>query len=176
MAVFLGVFIVLTAPYYGTGAGALRAQAPYGRKFWRATTTDKVMLGLAQYSRLLCPTITTPSWLVRPASPRATRRPPTASATAVDRAGMQPCAHDVTCARMSTLTVSTERKVYKNFFRNLYFFVTDMESERRDANDIYKIKNVVFVVQLMGTIDLLQHVENLSLTLQSVNHGSSRTR
>ena len=70
---------------------------------------------------------------------------------------------------MSTLTVSTERKVYKNFFRNLYFFVTDMESERRDANDIYKIKNVVFVVQLMGTIDLLQHVKNLSLTLQSVN-------
>ena len=54
-------------------------------------------------------------------------------------------------------------------FRNLYFFVTDMESERRDANDIYKIKNVVFVVQLMGTIDLLQHVKNLSLTLQSVN-------
>lgn len=73
----------------------------------------------------------------------------------------------------TTRFCSSERKVYKNFFRNLYFFITDMETERsREAGitqEIHRIKCVVFVVEIMGTIDLLQHVKNLSLTLQSVN-------
>jgi hypothetical protein len=64
----------------------------------------------------------------------------------------------------------SERKVYKNFGANLYYIVRDMLTERSGevgiAQEIATITSITWVVQLFGLIDILQHVKNVSLTLQ----------
>jgi hypothetical protein len=84
---------------------------------------------------------------------------------------LKPAAIGVIC---TSRFCHSERKVYKNFFRNLVVFISDMRSTERanevgiDAN-ISAVANVVFVIHLAGIIDVLQHVKNLSLVLQTVN-------
>ena len=73
----------------------------------------------------------------------------------------------------TTRFCASERKVYKSFARNLPILLRDMTGHRRNetgiSQEIFAIANVIFVVQLFATIDLLQHVKNLSLQLQTVN-------
>ena len=77
------------------------------------------------------------------------------------------CSVGVVC---TTRFCHSERKVYKNFFRNLVVFIKDLEAQRpKPTQVLLKAKSVVQVVQLAGTVDLLRHVKNLSLTLQTVN-------
>jgi hypothetical protein len=68
-----------------------------------------------------------------------------------------------------TRMAQSERKVYKNFLRNLHLFVSDMEEQRADANDVGKARSLVTVVRLMGAIDILRHVKDESLSQQRVN-------
>ena len=67
----------------------------------------------------------------------------------------------------TTRFAHSERKVYKNFLRNLPVFITDMRTERaREVGidqQIRKVASVAFVVTLMVIVDLLQTVKNLSL-------------
>ena len=63
----------------------------------------------------------------------------------------------------------SERKVYKNFLRNLHLVVDDMQSHGADANDVGKARSLVTVVRLMGAIDILRHVKDQSLYEQKVN-------
>ena len=85
--------------------------------------------------------------------------------------GLQPAAIGTVC---TTRFAHSERKVYKAFFRNLVVFIQDLKSPDRAsetgiAAEIAKVSSVVFIVQLMGIIYLLQCVKNLSLLLQTVN-------
>ena len=85
--------------------------------------------------------------------------------------GLQPAAIGTVC---TPRFAHSERKVYKAFFRNLVVFIQDLKSPDRAsetgiAAEIAKVSSVVFIVQLMGIIDLLQCVKNLSLLLQTVN-------
>ena len=63
----------------------------------------------------------------------------------------------------------SERRVYKQFFRNLVYVLLDMEAEHAIHADIAPLKSVTFVIHLAGTVDLLAHVKNLSLKFQTVN-------
>ena len=81
--------------------------------------------------------------------------------------GLQPAAIGSVC---TSRFAHSERKVYKAYYRNLVIFLIELRSPER-ANEVgiqeemMKIGNVVFVLQLIGIIDLLQNVKNLSLTL-----------
>ena len=87
---------------------------------------------------------------------------------------MKPAAIGVVC---TTRFAHSERKVYKNFFRNLVVFITDKRKLVADqvadhveiARNVDLISSVLFVVRLAGLIDLLQMVKNLSLVMQKVN-------
>ena len=68
-----------------------------------------------------------------------------------------------------TRMAQSERKVYKNFLRNLHLVVDDMQSHGADANDVGKARSLVTVVRLMGAIDILRHVKDQSLYEQKVN-------
>ena len=73
----------------------------------------------------------------------------------------------------------SERKVYKNFLRNLPLFVRDLKAQATAAGlgalstelekKRKKLSSVTFVVHLMGIIDLLRHLKDLSLLFQTVN-------
>ena len=68
---------------------------------------------------------------------------------------------------------ASERKVCKIFVHNLVLFIKDTEAESARDPDamqrLQKIRNIVFITQLLGVIDVLRHVKNLSLALQRVN-------
>ena len=68
-----------------------------------------------------------------------------------------------------TRMAQSERKVYKNFLRNLHLFVSDMAEQRADPNDVNKACSLVTVVRLMGAIDILRHIKDESLAQQRVN-------
>ena len=68
-----------------------------------------------------------------------------------------------------TRMAQSERKVYKNFLRNLHLLIDDMQSHGADANDVGKARSLVTVVRLMGAIDILRHVKDQSLAEQKVN-------
>ena len=57
----------------------------------------------------------------------------------------------------------------KSFFRNLPLFISDLRLQGGDIQLITSVACVVFVVQLAGLVDILQHVKNLSLLLQTVD-------
>jgi len=59
--------------------------------------------------------------------------------------------------------------VYKNFLRNLHLHVLDMQKVGRDAHEVDKARSLVFVVHLMGIIDVLRHVKDASISEQTVN-------
>ena len=67
---------------------------------------------------------------------------------------------------------ASERKVYKNFAHNLVLFIKGTEAESARDPDVMqrlqKIRNIVFITQLLGVIDVLRHVKNLYLALQRV--------
>jgi hypothetical protein len=63
----------------------------------------------------------------------------------------------------------SERKVMKSFFRNLPLFISDLRKQGSDQQLIATVATVVFVVHLIGIVDILQHVKNLSLILQTVD-------
>ena len=67
----------------------------------------------------------------------------------------------------TTRFCQSEQKVYLNFSHNLIVLIEDLERERK-ADEARTIKNVTFVTQLFGIIDLLSHVKDISLYLQSV--------
>ena len=87
---------------------------------------------------------------------------------------MQPAAIGVVC---TSRFAHSERKVYKNFFRNCVVFIADKRKQVADkvpdhveiAKNFDLISSLLFVVRLAGLIDLLQHVKNLSLMMQTVN-------
>ena len=87
---------------------------------------------------------------------------------------LKPAAIGVVC---TTRFCHSERKVYKNFFRNLVTFITDKTQQVADkvsdhveiTKQLAIISSVTFVVHLAGLIDLLQLVKNISLVLQTVN-------
>ena len=87
---------------------------------------------------------------------------------------MKPAAIGVVC---TTRFAHYERKVYKNFFRNIVVFITDKRKQVADqvadhveiAKNVALISSVLFIVRLAGLIDLLQHLKNLSLVMQTVN-------
>ena len=68
---------------------------------------------------------------------------------------------------------ASERKVYKNFAHNLVLFIKGTEAESARDPDamqrLQKIRNIVFITQLLGVIDVLRHDKTLlSLALQRV--------
>jgi hypothetical protein len=87
---------------------------------------------------------------------------------------LKPAAIGVVC---TTRFCHSERKVYKNFFRNSVIFIKDMRQQISDqvnghveiAKNLATVASLLFLVQLAGLLDLLQHVKNLSLALQTVN-------
>ena len=68
--------------------------------------------------------------------------------------------------------LASERKVYKSFAHNLVLFIKGTEAESARDPDamqrLQKIRNIVFITQLLGVIDVLRHVKNLYLALQRV--------
>jgi hypothetical protein len=70
----------------------------------------------------------------------------------------------------TTRFCASERKVYKAFFRNLCFFISDKIAESADVNELNMIRSITFVIQICGTIDLLRPLKDLSLQLQAVNN------
>ena len=68
---------------------------------------------------------------------------------------------------------ASEQRVYKNFYLNYTVFVQDMIDQRgvrtEPPADELKLRSVSFVTSLVGVIDLLRPVKNLSLVLQFVN-------
>ena len=80
---------------------------------------------------------------------------------------LQPAAIGHVC---TTRFCHSERKVYKNFFRNLPLFVSDLLAQGGvDAQLIPTIACVTFVLHLAGLIDILAHVKDLSLLLETVD-------
>ena len=63
----------------------------------------------------------------------------------------------------------SERRVYKNFASNLVQFVLDGLANKTPVVEVNKIRSIFFVVTLLGIVDLLRHVKDLSLYMQSVN-------
>ncbi|KAJ1636414.1 hypothetical protein T492DRAFT_861801 [Pavlovales sp. CCMP2436] len=63
----------------------------------------------------------------------------------------------------------SERKVYKNCLRNLHLHILDMLKVGRDAHEVDKARSLIFVVHVMGTIDVLRHVKDASIYEQTVN-------
>jgi hypothetical protein len=66
----------------------------------------------------------------------------------------------------------SERRVYKNFASNLVTFILDMLGPRANEagieQELNKVRSIFFVVTLFGVIDLLRHVKDLSLHMQTV--------
>lgn len=79
---------------------------------------------------------------------------------------LQPASIGSVC---TTRFCHSERKVMKSFFRNLPLFISDLRLQGGDIQLITSVACVVFVVQLAGLVDILQHVKNLSLLLQTVD-------
>ena len=78
---------------------------------------------------------------------------------------------------------ASERKVYKNFAHNLVWFIKGTEAESARDPDamqrLQKIRNIVFITQLLGVIDVLRNVKNLYLCAakgRMLCLGSSRAR
>jgi hypothetical protein len=68
-----------------------------------------------------------------------------------------------------TRMAQSERKVYKNFLRNLHLFVTHVEANGSPAAEVLKARSLITVVRLMGMVDILRHVKDESLSEQTVN-------
>ena len=68
----------------------------------------------------------------------------------------------------TTRFCSSEVKVYGNFAANLITLIRDLERQSKTV-EAGRIKNLTFVVQLFGAIDLIRHVKNISLYMQTVN-------
>ncbi|KAJ1637185.1 hypothetical protein T492DRAFT_1140706 [Pavlovales sp. CCMP2436] len=68
-----------------------------------------------------------------------------------------------------TRMAQSERKVYKNCLRNLHLHILDMLKVGRDAHEVDKARSLIFVVHVMGTIDVLRHVKDASIYEQTVN-------
>ena len=59
--------------------------------------------------------------------------------------------------------------VYNNFIQNLVVLIEDLEKAYK-WEEALRIKNVPFIMQLFGIVDLLRHVKNISLYMQAVNN------